>query len=113
MYAEIPRNEVEAKSPLLEPRKMYTIDIFKVKAAKSSYMPVAGQSMIEFICYTRVQLADNPQDTFLVYVQTVVPSDQIRRHVKEDPDFIGALFIDCCFYYTCSISSCCMKSTQM
>ena len=50
MYAEIPRDEVQEKSPLIEAGKVYTISRFRVKNAKYSYMPVHGNSMIEFTC---------------------------------------------------------------
>jgi len=91
MYAEIPRDEVQDKNPLIEAGRVYTISRFRVKNAKYSYMPVRGNSMIEFTCYTRVVLEDIPSDMFPQFVYTVVPFDEIHQHVREHPNFIGKL----------------------
>ena len=64
MYAEIPKDEVQDKSPLIEAGKVYTISRFRVKNAKYSYMPVRGNNMIEFTCYTRVIVENIPSDMF-------------------------------------------------
>ena len=91
MYAEILRDEVQGKSPLIEAGKVYTISRFRVKNAKYSYMPVRGNSMIEFTCYTRVVLEDIPSDIFPKFVYTIVPFNEIHQHVREHPTFIGKL----------------------
>jgi hypothetical protein len=71
--------------PLLNAEKVYTITRFKVKSAKSSYMPVPGWHIIEFTCYTRIVLTKNPQDRFPAYMYTVVPFDEIRSKIKGRP----------------------------
>lgn len=91
MYAEIPRDEVEDKSHLIEAGKVYTISRFRVKNAKYSYMPVRGNSMIEFTCYTRIVVEAIPSDRFPQFVYIIVPFNEIRQHVREHPDFIGKL----------------------
>ena len=91
MYVEIPRDEVQDKSHLIEAGKVYTISRFRVKNAKYSYMHVRGNSMIEFTCYTRVVLEDIPSDIFPQFVYTIVPFNEINQHVREYPNFIGKL----------------------
>ena len=91
MYAEIPKDEVQDKSPLIEAGKVYTISRFRVKNAKYSYMPVRGNNMIEFTCYTRVIVEDIPSDMFTQFVYTLVPFSKIHQHVREHPNFIGKL----------------------
>ena len=91
MYAEIPRDEVQDKSPLIETGRVYTISRFRIKNTKYSYMPVRGNSMIEFTCYTRVVLEDIPSDMFPQFVYTIVPFNEINQHVREHPNFIGKL----------------------
>lgn len=113
MYAEIPKHEIENKSSLLEAGKTYTISRFKVKAAKSSYMPFPADNMIEFTCYTRIALAEKPVDTFPTYVQTVVPFIEIRQHVREHPDFIGEPSVKYSFPSIVSIYSYHVLFTQM
>lgn len=92
MYAEIPGDEVDDKSPLIEAGHVYTISRFRVKGVKYSYMPVRGPNMIEFTYYTRVVPVNDPPDTYPQHIYTVVPFDQIHQHVREHPDFIGKLF---------------------
>ena len=91
MYAKIPRDEVQEKNPLIEAGNVYTISRFRVKNAKYSYMPVCGNSMIEFTCYTRVVLEDIRSYMFPQFVYTVVPFNEIHQHVREHPNFIGKL----------------------
>ena len=95
MYAEIPKAEVQDKARSLTLRKSI-LTRFKVKSAKSSYMPVPGRHIIEFTCYTRIVLTKNPQDTFPAYMYTAVPFDEIRSKIKEkeDRDFIGKILKD-------------------
>ena len=91
MYTEIPRYEVQDKSPLIEAGKVYTISRFRVKNAKYSYMPVRGNNMIEFTCYTRVIVENIPSDMFPHIVYTLVPFSEIHQHVRQHPNFIGKL----------------------
>ena len=91
MYAEIPKDEVQDKSPLIEAGKVYTISRFRVKNAKHSYMPVCGNNMIEFTCYTKVIVEDIPSDMFPQIVYMLVPFSEIHQHVRQHPNFIGKL----------------------
>ncbi|XP_066316344.1 uncharacterized protein [Miscanthus floridulus] len=86
MYAEIPRDEVQNKSPLIEAGKVYTISRFRVKNAKYSYMPICGNNMIEFTCYTRIIVEDIPSDVFPQFVYTLVPFSEIHQHVSVEPE---------------------------
>jgi hypothetical protein len=56
MYAEIPEQEVEAKSPLVEEDGIYVIGRFRVLNAKSGYRPVNAQFMVEFTLHTTIMV---------------------------------------------------------
>lgn len=89
MYAKIPKDEIQDKSPLIEAGKVYTIGRFRVRNAKYSYMPVHGNCMIEFTCYTRIIPEDIPIEKFPEFVYAIVPFKEVIQHVREHPNFIG------------------------
>ncbi|KAJ1256523.1 hypothetical protein BS78_K009400 [Paspalum vaginatum] len=60
MYGEIPIEEVERKSPLLEEGGVYVIRRFRVSNAKATFMPMPGNYIIEFTYYTLIEpVVDN------------------------------------------------------
>lgn len=98
MYAEIPKDQVPEKSPLLQPGQVYSIGRFRVRAAKTSYMPISASLMIEFTYYTQIEALQIPPERFPAYIQTIVPFNEVGDHVKEHPDFIGELYMRSFFF---------------
>ena len=67
MYGEIPAQEVDTKSPLIEEGGIYVISRFRVSNAKSGYRPVDARYMIEFTLHTTVSPARNHMPDFPRY----------------------------------------------
>ncbi|CAD6244437.1 unnamed protein product [Miscanthus lutarioriparius] len=72
MYGEIPAQEVDTKSPLIEEGGIYVISRFRVSNAKSGYRPVDARYMIEFTLHTTVSPARNHMPHFPSRVDSTI-----------------------------------------
>ncbi|CAD6245622.1 unnamed protein product [Miscanthus lutarioriparius] len=71
MYGEIPTQEVEAKSPLIEEGGIFVISRFRVSNAKLGYRAVDARYMVEFTLHTTVVAARDDMPDFPRYAYKI------------------------------------------
>jgi replication factor A1 len=91
MYGEIPQQEVEAKSPLLQEGGIYVISRFRVSNAKSGYRPVDSPYMVEFTLHTTISAARTDLPAFPQYAYKITPIDALPSHAGDTKNFLGEL----------------------
>jgi replication factor A1 len=91
MYGEIPQQEVETKSPLLEEGGIYIISRFRVSNAKSGYRPVDSPYMVEFTLHTTISAAKTDLLAFPQYAYKITPIDALATHAGDTKNFLGML----------------------
>lgn len=89
MYGEIPEQEVDTKSPLLEEGGIYVISRFRVSNAKSGYRPVDSQYMVEFTLHTTISAARTDLPGFPRYAYKLTPIDALSSHAGDTRNFLG------------------------
>jgi hypothetical protein len=89
IYAEIPGDLAEEKSPLFQVNNVYNIKLFLVAPAKLSYKTVDGPSMIYVTQYTTVELCQNPQSIFPEYIYRLTPYNNVDPYGPKAKDFHG------------------------
>ncbi|CAD6243026.1 unnamed protein product [Miscanthus lutarioriparius] len=91
IYGEIPGNEVEAKSPLLQEDGNYVISRFRVSNAKSGYRPVDCPYMVEFTLHTTFPAARTDMPAFLKYAYKITPIHELSSHAGDTRNFLVTL----------------------
>jgi hypothetical protein len=89
MYGEIPAQEVEAKSPLIEEGGIFVISRFRVSNAKSGYRAVDARYMVEFTLHTTVVAARDDMPDFPRYAYKITPIDALTSHAGDTRNFLG------------------------
>lgn len=100
MYAEIGKDDLEEKAPLLAEGNTYTLTRFMVSLAKRSYRAVQGMYMINFTCHTIVEAVADIQDGFPEFVYDPVPFSDLPAYVGENKrfvDIVGVIVSVCCY----------------
>ncbi|KAG0516851.1 hypothetical protein BDA96_09G037800 [Sorghum bicolor] len=91
MYGEIPQQEVETKSPLLEEGGIYIISRFRVSNAKSGYRPVDSPYMVEFTLHTTISAAKTDLLAFPQYAYKITPIDALATHAGDTKNFLDTI----------------------
>lgn len=91
MYGEIPAQEVQAKSPLIEENGIYVISRFRVSNAKSGYRPVDARYMVEFTLHTTVSAARTDMPDFPKHAYKIVPIDALPAHAGDTKNFLDTI----------------------
>jgi hypothetical protein len=89
IYAEIPNDLVQEKSPLFQVNQVYNIKRFRVTPAKSFYRPIDGPTMIYITPYTIVELCHKPKSTFPEYVYRITSFNDVDPYGPKAKDFHG------------------------
>ena len=100
MYAEIPKEHVETKRPLLQEEHIYTFSRFLVSSNKSKYRAVDGNYMIEIGYYTEIEEQFDTTPTFPMYAYSLTPLDKLANYIGETKNFIGMCFFSYFGFFT-------------
>ncbi|CAO2035273.1 unnamed protein product [Urochloa humidicola] len=93
MHARIPQAQIAQHDPNIQENGTYIIKRFRVANLKDNYRPVHADYMLEFTCYTQIDVAENPPDTFPKYVYKLTEFDDLFTYVGKRTYFLDVLAI--------------------
>nr|ADB85379.1 putative retrotransposon protein [Phyllostachys edulis] len=91
IYAEIPKEHVEAKRVLLQEEHIYTFRRFLVSPNKGKYRPVDSDYMIEIGYYTEIEELFDAAPTFPMYAYTLTPLENLDSYIGETRNFLDVI----------------------